>query len=540
MKKKFAQSSIFVLMILLLGTGCQAQSSQPDDIFRALTSGFSAPQKFDGHLLYADAFAKLMDYHILLIDKNSQFVKDWAAQWQHKHDKDGMLDTEDGADAAVLEMMESLGQRFDYYYLPGAVAREHERQDPKVVGIGAIVYLSGLENFVKAEVAKLPKNATHLQKQIAGMHIDEATQKLTVGPGYAVEVVEPVPGGPAEKGGLLKGDHIVAVGGVPVNGLTLKQVVGKLRGPESTSVDVTVERADAAGKYAPVPPVTIVRKPYVTPDVHTKDLGNGIGYIKLDDFDSEYSVKEMTDALKADASGKFVILDLRDNPGGYTDNGIAMAELFLRDGIILERHQRKGDEIITRREELEPEFEQEITISSKKPNAVDVGEPEERNDEVLPDDMPIVVLVNENTYSCAEILSGTLQFNHRAVVVGEPTGGKGVEQTLVGLVFGREFHVTSAEFMPAGMPHRTDWIGVIPDFIVEQPKPDADAKTDSRAKPGAKPDASAKPATEPVDAQLEAAKKIGLELVAERDARKKQADTLKQKHEDDFKKQQQE
>jgi hypothetical protein len=115
-----------------------------------------------------------------------------------------------------------------------------------------------------------------------------------------------------------------------------------------------------------------------------------------------------------------------------------------------------------------------------------------------------------------------------------------VEQTLVGLVFGREFHVTSAEFMPAGMPHRTDWIGVIPDFIVEQPKPDADAKTDSRAKPGAKPDASAKPATEPVDAQLEAAKKIGLELVAQRDARKKQADTLKQKQEDDFKKQQQE
>ena len=73
-----------------------------------------APQKFDGPTLYKAAFEALRDYHVTLADENSR--KKWAAEWENKHAKDGALNTEAGTDKAIREMMQSLGQRFDYYF----------------------------------------------------------------------------------------------------------------------------------------------------------------------------------------------------------------------------------------------------------------------------------------------------------------------------------------------------------------------------------------------------------------------------------------
>ncbi|HEY9772700.1 MAG TPA: S41 family peptidase [Planktothrix sp.] len=494
------------LILMLIVAAVVLHHLQPSRIF--------VSSKFDGRVLYADAYDQLMEHHILLRDPNSKFVQDWAATWQHKHDNDHVLDTEDGADTAVYEMMGSLGQRFDYYFLPVTTKDEQKLADPEVTGIGIAINQTGAEAYVKAEIAKLPKNLSVGAKMVASSHIEDDLAQLKLGPDNEAEVVKPFPGSAAEAAGVKAGDHIVAVNGISVFGKSLDSMTSEIKGRAGTSVTVTLERKDASGKYQTLPPVSIVRKAYVTPDATTQDLGKDVGYVKLNDFMSEYEVSEMRDALKKETSGKFLILDLRGNRGGITRNGIRLAQMFLRSGVILERHQRSGDDIVTRIDQVEPQFFDETTESSASPGDVSVSR-SNREPLIVPDDMPIVVLVNGDTYSCAEILSGTLQFNHRAIIVGEPTGGKGVEQTVVPLVYGRSMHITSAEFMPAGMPHRTDWSGIIPDHIVAQ----SDDKSN-------------------VDAQLEAAKTIGWQLVAERDARTKQAEELKQKRQDDFKKSQ--
>jgi len=478
------------------------------------------PAKFDGHQLYQAAFKDFVDYSIVLRDPAVRAK--WTAEWEHKHDKDGVLDTEDGADQAVFDMMHSLGNRFDYFFLPEDTQREQEQMDPAVIGIGVSINIKGGDDVVKTMLATLPANPTLRQRQDLGRKISQALKALTVGPNNPLQVLDVNPDGMAIKAGLLKNDHIIAINGQPIAGLRVGEVSGQLRGKEGVSVTVTIERVDSTGKYAAQPAVTIVRKRFVTHVVHSKDLGSGITYISLSDFESKYSVDEMRDALTKAAKGRAVILDLRGNPGGLIPNGEAIAEMFLNNGTIEEVIKRDGDNLSTRRMQLEPEYAQDANFSSDKPQEVHVGQPEDREDEVLPDDMPVIVLVDENSYSCSEILSGALQANHRATIVGEPTGGKGVGQSVIDLPFGHRLHVTSLEFRPGGKA--MDWVGIIPEVLVEQPKVDPKTLTAG---------------AEPPDAQLNAATKLGIDLIAKQDALRKLQQDQRKKHEDDFKKDQQ-
>lgn len=497
------KSISLVAAVLLMAAGA-ACGQQP-----------SATQ-FDGHELYQQAVQQFIDNSINLRD--AAVRAKWAAEWLHKHDSDHVLDTEEGADQAVDEMMHSLGNRFDYYFLPEDTQQEAQDEDPSLTGVGLAIAITGGDSVVAPILAGVPPKPTMRQKNQLERQIETALHAMKVGPDHRLQIMEVNQDGPSVSSGLKAGDRIVSIDGQSLDGLTADQITAKLRGKENTSVTVVVERADSTGKYVAQPAITIVRKAFITHVVHAKDLGNGVTYISITNFDSKYEVSEMEQALVAAAKGKATIIDLRGNPGGIMQNGEAIAEMLMKSGIIDEMDQRQGDDLITQRLDLEPAFDQTVVISSKDPKTVHVGKPEGREDELLPDDMPLIVLVDGDSYSCSEILAGTLQANHRALIVGQPTGGKGVGQLQIPLPYGRSLHVTNFEFRPGGKA--IDWVGVIPNVIV--PQPQVDPKT---LAPGAVPP----------DAQLQAATKLVLQMVASQDALHQLQDQQRQKHEKDFK-----
>lgn len=451
-----------------------AQKTESSNTTAPQTMPAATPAKFDGYALYKATFEALRDKHIMLTDAGARAK--WVAEWENKHAKDGKLDTEKGADEACLEMMRSLNQRYDYYFLPAVTKEEEHSQAPTYSGTGLGLTTLGAKTISKEH-------------------------------GFYIGMV--IPGSPASRENLRRKDRIVAVDGKSVDGKTLAEAVAMITGDNGVPVVLSIERG-ATEKFN----VTIIRADYIRTVVHFKDLGDGVSYIKLDNFMSQFAVKEMVNALTKAAKGKALILDLRGNHGGSLEMVEAMAQFFIKDGTILEQHERQDDNLVTLRLAVQPNFAIRTATSSANPDSTDL-KPEDRAPVLLPTDMPVVVLVDDDSYSASEILAGALQATHRAIVIGLPTGGKGVGQVVRKLPFGRSMHVTSFEFLPGG--EAMDWVGVIPNFEVKQPAnfDEDDATTDAQLKA----------ALTQVKSMLDAQAQLQLKR-----------DGLRKKNEDDFKK----
>ena len=237
-----------------------------------------------------------------------------------------------------------------------------------------------------------------------------------------ITVVAPLPGTPAEKAGVQAGDQIVEVNGESTKGWSEDQAVAKLRGPKGSVVDVKMQRS---GVPAPIP-FRITRE-----EIHVRSvpaaymLSNHVGYVDLSVF-SEGSTDEMRQALDSlrAAGMKGVVLDLRYNPGGLLDQGVGVAELFLKRGqAVSETRSRVAGQSSSYRAEANDRYP----------------------------GMPIVVLVNPYTASASEILAGALQDHDRALVLGQTSYGKGSVQTLYPLQGGNWLKMTTARwFTPSG------------------------------------------------------------------------------------------
>ncbi len=238
----------------------------------------------------------------------------------------------------------------------------------------------------------------------------------------AIVVVAPLPDSPAERAGILTGDRIVAVNDQSTAQWNQEQAVRNLRGPENTSVSLKVQRPGVTELIA----FKLTRARIHARSVRTALMANDhVGYVELNPF-SEESADELTaavDSLKG-AGMRSLILDLRGNPGGLLDEGIAVSELFLD----------RGQEVVATRGRAPGSSRQYMDQQVQR----------------YPD-LPIVVLVNGGTASASEIVAGALQDHDRALVIGQPTFGKGLVQTLFRLTSDAALKITTARwYTPSG------------------------------------------------------------------------------------------
>ncbi len=214
--------------------------------------------------------------------------------------------------------------------------------------------------------------------------------------GEFLTIISPMEGSPAEAAGLQSGDRVVAVDGEDVTGMDPSLVLRKVLGPQGTTVVLTVVRD---GVDEPIE-VSIQRKKIVVPTMEADMLEGNIAYIQIYNF-GEDTDQELRDTLrnlrKEEPVG--MILDLRNNPGGYLETAIRVVSEFIKDGIVM--YEEYGDGSRT-------------TFKSRGGG--------------LATDIPLVVLINEGSASASEITAGAIQDRARGILVGANSFGKGTVQ----------------------------------------------------------------------------------------------------------------
>jgi len=219
-------------------------------------------------------------------------------------------------------------------------------------------------------------------------------------------------GSPAEEAGLRPGDVLLAVDGRDTASISLYEAVALIRGPAGTSVSLTVFRPSSGDSWE----VEIERREIEIPTATLEILPEGIAHIRLNEFNARAHAQlcEAIERALADDAWA-VILDLRDNPGGFLDQSISVADEFLNYGTVLIERGR--------------EVEERVHLS-KDGGAYTDG--------------PLVVLVNGGSASASEIVAGAIQARSRGTLVGERTFGKGSVQYAFELSDGSELRVTTA------------------------------------------------------------------------------------------------
>ncbi len=228
-----------------------------------------------------------------------------------------------------------------------------------------------------------------------------------------LEIVSIIEGSPAEAAGLQGGDLVVAVDGQSIVGYSIYEAIILIRGPAGTDVTLLVERPGLDEPFE----VTVTRARIQIPLVDSEMLEGDIAYIHLREF-SAPATAQMMDALRdllaEEPNG--LIFDLRDNPGGWLDQAVGVADLFLDEGVVLIERSAEGERVYR------------------------------SDDGDLAEEIPLVVLVNGGSASASEVVAGAIQARGRGVLIGEQTFGKGSVQHLFRLSDGSELHVTTARW----------------------------------------------------------------------------------------------
>ncbi|MEW6144901.1 MAG: S41 family peptidase [Thermodesulfobacteriota bacterium] len=274
-----------------------------------------------------------------------------------------------------------------------------------------------------------------------GMEVSEENGVLTV--------ITPIEGSPAEKAGIKPRDQIIGIEGKSTQGMVVQEAVRLLRGPSGTPVKITIRRAGEAEPRV----ITLIRDKIVVKSVKAQLLENGIGYIKLTQF-QDRSSQEMRDAISAleSQNGKELsglILDLRNNPGGLLTEAIDIVDEFIDSGLIVSVRGRTPDQTREYYATRNGSFQT----------------------------FPVVVMVNDGSASASEVVAEALQDSKRAVILGTKTFGKGSVQTIIKLEDGSGLKLTTAKFYaPSG--RSINEVGVTPDIKIENTK-DQDKQLES-------------------------------------------------------------
>jgi len=369
-----------------------------------------------------------------------------------------------GAEAAIPEFKAFLGETIDHVKVQQSLSENDFRMRVKRVLMeneataklppGAVVteFVYGIPAALDPNTDFIPQRAyKEFQDETMG-HFGGLGIEITL-EDKILTVVTPIDQTPASDAGLLPGDRIVAINGRKTDGMDLEEAVALLRGPVGTKVTVTIVHR---GDTTPVD-VSITRgnitlesvKGYAVDPAtgqwqYTVDAADGIAYVRLTDFkeDTPDELDRVVTPLLAQGM-KAMVLDLRFNHGGLLNSGVKVTDRFLASGTIVT---------------VKGEHSRPVTFSAHYLKTYK--------------DFHLVLLVNDQTASAAEILAGALKDNHRAELVGTRTFGKGTVQTIFGLERGQAaLKLTTAKYYtPSGVSiHREPYSpegGLTPDVVV--------------------------------------------------------------------------
>lgn len=280
-----------------------------------------------------------------------------------------------------------------------------------------------------------PKEFNHLRMETrgsftgVGIEITMRDETLTV--------VAPIDGTPAYRAGMHSGDKIVKIDGKTTKNITIMEAVKLIRGPRGTTVVLTVARE---GEEEPLD-IEIVRDVIPLKSVRSESLEDGYGYIRISTFQAK-TTKGVRKAIKelqtAPVPLKGLIIDLRSNPGGLLNQAVSIADLFIKEGLIVYTKGRQKH--------------QNMKFTAKP--------------SVLVEDYPIIVLVNEGSASASEIVAGAMQDHKRALILGAKTFGKASVQTIIPFPDGSGIRLTTARYYtPLGRSIQAT--GIQPDVVVD-------------------------------------------------------------------------
>lgn len=294
---------------------------------------------------------------------------------------------------------------------------------------GMLAELDPHTNFLPPDIFKEFQSET--SGQFGGIGIE-----ITIKDGV-LTIISPIEDTPAWKAGVKPGDKIVSINGESTKGFSLAEAAQRLKGKRGEKIHLGIFRDgfDKPKEFAITRGVVKIHSAKYT------DLGDGFAYVRLTSF-IENSASEMTKELKAHqkkyGSIKGLILDLRKNPGGLLDQAVQICDLFLDHGVIVSTKGRNQ--------------KQKEVLYAKKDGTLE--------------NFPLIVLVDEYSASASEIVSGALQDNKRALIMGKRTFGKGSVQSVVKLGDGSGLKLTVGRYYtPSGRSIQSE--GITPDIELE-------------------------------------------------------------------------
>lgn len=301
-----------------------------------------------------------------------------------------------------------------------------------------------LESAVRGMLAGLDPHSTYLDRE-AYRDIQVGTSGEFGGLGIEVgqedgfiKIISPIDDTPAARAGLKSGDLIIRIDDTPTKGMSMGDAVKLMRGNAGTTVKLSVVRA---GEDKPLD-FTLQRELIQVKSVKHRMLDPGFGYVRITQFQTRTAgyLREALDQLQQTSGGKLkgLVLDLRNNPGGVLTGAVDVADTFLNGGLIVYTEGRQRES--------------------------------RQNFNAQPGDLlngaPIVVLVNGGSASASEIVAGALQDQHRALIMGTQTFGKGSVQTIMPLPDGAAVKLTTARyFTPSGRSIQAE--GITPDVKLD-------------------------------------------------------------------------
>jgi carboxyl-terminal processing protease len=328
-----------------------------------------------------------------------------------------------------------------------------------------------ITDAIAGMVAGLDPHSVYMDKKTL-KDFNEGTTGKFVGVGIEIsqedgliKVVSPIEDSPAFRAGLKPNDLIVKIDDTPVKGMTLNEGVKRMRGEPDTKVILSVFRKDENRTFT----VTIVREVIKTQSVKAKVVEPGFGWVRLSQFQERTVAdfaRKMEEVYKQEPKLKGLVLDLRNDPGGYLDAAVAISAAFLPENVTVvsangqlpeskfiykaspQYYARRGDDPL--------KHLQEVTHGALKK-------------------VPLVVLVNEGSASASEIVAGALQDHHRAKLLGSQTFGKGSVQTAVCLDSAFRMDncptaalklTTSRYYTPSGKSIQAK--GIVPDVMIDE------------------------------------------------------------------------